>query len=186
MVNASQSPELGFENGSLRSAAPFPSEQQERVSYDRQMIAEQLRHNRFVASHLAQSRPASPLWQRSSHRSNLYTQSALHAHSEALEASYSPSSSHSPPPPVQPQHRVYVLRCAHCDTFISNRGMRAVLLLRPHVTLFSTDASPSNCGSLYSSNDEEPESETEQVERTCDCLTQSLACFCCGNVIGCK
>jgi hypothetical protein len=90
------------------------------------------------------------------------------------------------PPPQPAQHRVYILRCAHCDMFLSNRGMRAVLLLRPHITLFSTDAVPSNCGALYSSADEEPVEEEEQVERTCDCLTQSLGCFGCGNMIGCK
>ena len=93
-------------------------------------------------------------------------------------------------PPVQrrsePHHRVYTLRCAHCDSFLSDRGMRAVLLLKPHITLFSTDANPVNCGPLYGSNDIEPVNEDEKVERTCECLTQSLGCHCCGNTIGCE
>lgn len=29
-----------------------------------------------------------------------------------------------PPPPPPPVHRVYILRCATCDTFLSDRGMR--------------------------------------------------------------
>lgn len=85
-----------------------------------------------------------------------------------------------------PHHRVYVLRCAHCNTFLSDRGMRAVLLLKPHITLFSTDASPVNSGALYSPNDLEPDAVGEKVERTCDCLTQSIGCYTCGNTIGCK
>lgn len=86
----------------------------------------------------------------------------------------------------EPHHRVYTLRCSHCDSFLSDRGMRAVLLLKPHITLFSTDANPVNCGPLYSSNDAEPVSEGEKVERTCECLTQSMGCHCCGNTIGCE
>ena len=102
-----------------------------------------------------------------------------------------PSSSTTPvhavrQPRQEPHHRVYVLRCAHCNTFFSDRGMRAVLLLKPHVTLFSTDTSPSNAGPLYSSQDQEPEPPADKLERTCECLTQSLGCHCCGNVVGCE
>ena len=86
----------------------------------------------------------------------------------------------------EPHHRVYVLRCSHCDSFLSDRGMRAVLLLKPHITLFSTDVAPVNCGPLYGSLDEEPECAEEKVERTCECLTQSLGCFSCGNTVGCE
>lgn len=84
------------------------------------------------------------------------------------------------------QHRVYVIRCMHCQSFVSDRGMRAVLLLRPHISLFSTDAPPVRCGPLYSGMDEPTITDEEFVERTCDCLTQSLGCYTCGNVIGCK
>ena len=86
----------------------------------------------------------------------------------------------------EPHHRVYSLRCSHCDSFLSDRGMRAVLLLKPHITLFSTDVAPVNCGPLYGSHDEEPECAEEKVERTCECLTQSLGCYSCGNTVGCK
>lgn len=142
------------------------------------------RYNQLVATYLAQTRPFDLSRQRSSHQgSNSFTGPLRPTEqSETHDVAY--MSARPSPPPVQPQHRVYVLRCAHCDTFISDRGMRAVLLLRPDITLFSTDASPSSCGALYSGHDWEPESDTEQVERTCDCLTQSLGCFCCGNIIG--
>ncbi|GAA6012297.1 hypothetical protein JCM10207_002793 [Rhodosporidiobolus poonsookiae] len=83
----------------------------------------------------------------------------------------------TPPPPV---HRVYVLRCASCDTFLSDRGMRAVLLLKPHIVLFSTDALPQNVQTYFA-----PESEEEEhVERTCECLTSSLNCHGCGRTVG--
>ncbi|KAH9808238.1 FAM72 protein-domain-containing protein [Melampsora americana] len=86
-------------------------------------------------------------------------------------------------PPVESLHRVYVLSCAHCDAFVSDRGMRAVLLLRPSITLFSTDGMPYNCGPLYPDSNEDV-NNSEQVERTCNCLTQSLGCYGCGNTIG--
>ncbi|EGG04947.1 uncharacterized protein MELLADRAFT_78213 [Melampsora larici-populina 98AG31] len=85
--------------------------------------------------------------------------------------------------PTDPLHRVYVLSCAHCDAFVSDRGMRAVLLLRPSITLFSTDGMPYNCGPLYPDSNEDI-NNSEQVERTCNCLTQSLGCYGCGNTIG--
>ncbi|KAG9098749.1 hypothetical protein FS749_003042 [Ceratobasidium sp. UAMH 11750] len=49
-----------------------------------------------------------------------------------------------PPAPVT-GHKVYVLNCKNCGMFLSNRGMKAVLLLRPNIALFSTDAMPVNC-----------------------------------------
>lgn len=142
---------------------------------------EQLRRRHFLASYAAHAPGYNAHWYSGS-------QWQLRHHPPTIT---DPLESRDPPPytrplPVQPQHRVYILRCAHCDTFLSDRGMRAVLLLRPHITLFSTDTSPSSCGALYSSVDEQPIPEQEQVERTCDCLTQSLGCFCCGNVVGCE
>ncbi|MBW0571810.1 hypothetical protein O181_111525 [Austropuccinia psidii MF-1] len=84
---------------------------------------------------------------------------------------------------IESYHRVYLLSCAHCACFVSDRGMKAVLLLRPSITLFSTDGMPFNCGPLYpDAND--TTGDGEQVERTCDCLTQSIGCFGCGNTIG--
>ncbi|BGP42110.1 hypothetical protein JCM10450v2_006196 [Rhodotorula kratochvilovae] len=81
------------------------------------------------------------------------------------------------PPPV---HRVYNVRCAMCDTFLSDRGMRAVLLLKPHIVLFSTDAAPSNAETFYPGE----AGEEEQVERTCECLTSSINCHGCGKTVG--
>ncbi|GAA6043316.1 hypothetical protein JCM8097_001181 [Rhodosporidiobolus ruineniae] len=93
---------------------------------------------------------------------------------------------HAPqlPPPVQapapqPVHRVYTLRCASCDTFLSDRGMRAVLLLKPHIVLFSTDARPANTDTFFPDVEEE-----EHVERTCECLTSSINCLGCGKTVG--
>ncbi|GAA5856904.1 hypothetical protein JCM8547_008455 [Rhodosporidiobolus lusitaniae] len=85
-----------------------------------------------------------------------------------------------PPPPPMPVHRVYTLRCSTCDTFLSDRGMRAVLLLKPHIVLFSTDARPCNTDTFW------PDSfdEEEHVERTCQCLTSSVNCNGCGRTVG--
>lgn len=85
------------------------------------------------------------------------------------------------------QHRVYLINCKHCDHFITDRGMKAVLLLRPHITLYSTDAIP-NCGPLYpesSMGGTDPSScQDPTVERTCNCLTQTLGCYGCGAAVG--
>ncbi|ORY88956.1 FAM72 protein-domain-containing protein [Leucosporidium creatinivorum] len=91
----------------------------------------------------------------------------------------STSSLQEPPAPPPPVHRVYVLRCASCDTFLSDRGMRAVLLLKPNIVLFSTDAHPCNASTLA------PEKQQElAAERTCNCLTSSIACHGCGCTVG--
>lgn len=165
-----------------RPNTPFQSHEHDMQTYEVGSTREELRHNRLVASYLAQTRPYNASWQNRIQQSSIRAQAGRGGHSEQ-----SPSPHTRPPTStVQPQHRVYILRCAHCDNFVSDRGMRAVLLLRPHITLFSTDACPSSCGALYSSCDEQPEPEFEQIERTCDCLTQSLGCYCCGNVIGCR
>ncbi|BGP26535.1 hypothetical protein JCM10295v2_005488 [Rhodotorula toruloides] len=66
-------------------------------------------------------------------------------------------------PATIPVHRVYVLRCATCDIFLSDRGMRAVLLLKPHIVLFSTDAAPANSETFWP----DELGEEEHVERTC-------------------
>ncbi|KAF8200921.1 hypothetical protein BJ912DRAFT_921493 [Pholiota molesta] len=56
-----------------------------------------------------------------------------------------------PPPPPALAHRVWILDCRSCGRFLTNRGMKhqAVLLLRPNVSLYSSDALPVNC-SAYS------------------------------------
>lgn len=54
---------------------------------------------------------------------------------------------------------------------------KCVLLLRHDVHLFSTDALPVGC-SVYESSP-----EVSKI-RTCDCLTQNLACHGCGSSVG--
>jgi len=113
-------------------------------------------------------------------------------------------SPHNPFPPVA--HKVWILNCTACDMFLTNRGMKvslypphffslsfnffflqAVLLLRPNVSLFSSDVLPANC-SAYSANPEvvcpPTTHKPNPSSRTCECLTQSLCCHGCGNTIG--
>ncbi|KAF8265804.1 FAM72 protein-domain-containing protein [Lactarius quietus] len=82
-------------------------------------------------------------------------------------------------------HKVWLLECKHCRTFLTNRGMKAVLLLRPHVPLYSTDALPVNC-SAYST--QPPFLNSSRLRgnerRTCECLTQTLCCHGCGSNVG--
>jgi len=95
---------------------------------------------------------------------------------------YWPSAYRSQPEPMPPPlHHVFFLRCKQCDTFFSNRGMRAVLLLRPGLSLYSTDALPSNCSPIaYRPVDDPP----DLLLRTCECLTQTLHCHGCGSNVG--
>ncbi|GAA5991004.1 hypothetical protein JCM5350_002007 [Sporobolomyces pararoseus] len=125
-------------------------------------------HQRYTHHHQQQQQrgPSPPQY---------YSQSLPPSSSEYVAAP--PPLRSTPPPPV---HRVYVLNCATCDTFLTNRGMRAVLLLKPHIVLFSTDAAPCNAETSWP----DETSEEEHVERTCDCLTSSIACHGCGRVVG--
>ncbi|KAG2150455.1 hypothetical protein DEU56DRAFT_729077 [Suillus clintonianus] len=99
--------------------------------------------------------------------------------------------SYPPPslPPAQLAHKVWILDCKSCGTFLTNRGMKAVLLLRPNVSLFSTDALPINC-SAYTSNPDALRpppcrpSTNASPPRTCECLTQTLCCHTCGTAVG--
>lgn len=86
------------------------------------------------------------------------------------------------PQPAPVQHKVWILDCRSCDLFLTNRAMKAVLLLRPNVSLYSSDASPVNC-SAYSAEDTAEQSRPAP-SRTCDCLTQTLCCHGCGNPVG--
>ncbi|PWN28612.1 hypothetical protein BDZ90DRAFT_153092 [Jaminaea rosea] len=83
-------------------------------------------------------------------------------------------------------HPVYLINCKGCGAFLTDRGMKAVLLLRPHVTLFSTDVMPQNCGPLYATQNPSilAKSKGATAERTCECLTQTLGCYGCGSQIG--
>ncbi|KAL0956486.1 hypothetical protein HGRIS_002632 [Hohenbuehelia grisea] len=89
-----------------------------------------------------------------------------------------------PPPPIA--HKVWILDCASCGLFLTNRGMKAVLLLRPNVSLYSSDALPVNC-SAYSPNADAlrpPPVPSGHPPRTCECLTQTLCCHGCGTTVG--
>lgn len=89
--------------------------------------------------------------------------------------------------PPRDVHQVYLLNCKSCGNFLTDRGMRAVLLLKPHVTLFSTDVMPTTCGPLYPPSQTFPStasSSEAHVERTCECLTQTLGCYGCGAQVG--
>ncbi|GAA5840549.1 hypothetical protein JCM9279_007362 [Rhodotorula babjevae] len=134
-----------------------------------------------------QQQPSSLQWAQRQHE---------YFHRRQVQQSYlapPPASSFAPPqrraqPPPQHQapppsiHRVYNVRCATCDTFLSDRGMRAVLLLKPHIVLFSTDAAPSNSETFYPRD--EGCTEEEHIERTCECLTSSINCHGCGRTVG--
>ncbi|KAI0768736.1 hypothetical protein BD413DRAFT_605207 [Trametes elegans] len=92
----------------------------------------------------------------------------------------------SPPPPIP--HKVWILDCKSCGMFLTNRGMKAVLLLRPNVPLYSTDALPINCSAFSppGSGSSEPglPAPERPPSRTCECLTQTLCCHGCGNAVG--
>lgn len=94
--------------------------------------------------------------------------------------------SNSQSSPKEAQHKVYLLNCKHCGNFLSDRGMKAVLLLKPNITLYSTDIVPSTCGPFFggSSFHGGIDSNEAPVERTCQCLTQSLGCYGCGAQVG--
>ncbi|RDB25052.1 Protein FAM72A [Hypsizygus marmoreus] len=97
----------------------------------------------------------------------------------------------TPPPPPPIPHKVWILDCKSCGTFLTNRGMKAVLLLRPNVSLYSSDALPVNC-SAYTSNPDalrprtscRPNTSSHIPPRTCECLTQTLCCHGCGATVG--
>ncbi|KAJ7251540.1 FAM72 protein-domain-containing protein [Mycena haematopus] len=86
-----------------------------------------------------------------------------------------------PPPPVS--HKVWILDCKSCGTFLTNRGMKAVLLLRPNVALYSSDALPVNSSASNRIISPAACPSTRSL-RTCECLTQTLCCHGCGNAIG--
>ncbi|KAJ1032619.1 hypothetical protein NDA16_000642 [Ustilago loliicola] len=105
--------------------------------------------------------------------------SSSHTHSASTSSNSQSSSKES-------QHKVYLLNCKHCGNFLSDRGMKAVLLLKPNITLYSTDIVPSTCGPFFagSSFHGGVDSNEPPVERTCECLTQSLGCYGCGAQVG--
>ncbi|GAK63019.1 protein FAM72A [Moesziomyces antarcticus] len=101
-------------------------------------------------------------------------------------AQTSSTSSNSPSSNKEAQHKVYLLNCKHCGNFLSDRGMKAVLLLKPNITLYSTDIVPSTCGPFTAASAFHGGADPNEppVERTCECLTQSLGCYGCGAQVG--
>ncbi|PPQ63490.1 hypothetical protein CVT24_005147 [Panaeolus cyanescens] len=88
-------------------------------------------------------------------------------------------------------HKVWIVDCRACHTFLTNRAMKAVLLLRPSISLFSSDTLPVNCSVYYSQPDTRQHSSSNKAStheqsppRTCECLTQTLCCHGCGNTVG--
>jgi len=110
-----------------------------------------------------------------------------HPRDSSLDAQVAAASTASSSIALSMAHKVWLLECKHCRNFLTNRGMKAVLLLRPHVPLYSTDALPVNC-SAYSAQPHSLNSSrlgaNERQSRTCECLTQTLCCHGCGSNVG--
>ncbi|KIY53971.1 hypothetical protein FISHEDRAFT_32253 [Fistulina hepatica ATCC 64428] len=87
--------------------------------------------------------------------------------------------------PIPVAHKVWILDCRTCGMFLTNRGMKAVLLLRPNVALYSSDALPVNCsGSVSAPAVKSCMGVPLNPQRTCECLTQTLCCHGCGSPVG--
>ncbi|KAK9761026.1 hypothetical protein K7432_014397 [Basidiobolus ranarum] len=80
------------------------------------------------------------------------------------------------PQSLSADKKVLLLNCTHCQTLITDRAMKAMLVARPNVHLYSTDWEPINCIT--------EEDEQERLRISCSCEVQRTACSCCGNIIG--
>ncbi|SPC60949.1 uncharacterized protein UHOD_01691 [Ustilago sp. UG-2017b] len=137
------------------------------------------RTRQALQSHLAlRQQPAWPSRHAESQQPRT-SSSSSHAHSTSVSSNSQSSSKEA-------QHKVYLLNCKHCGNFLSDRGMKAVLLLKPNITLYSTDIVPSTCGPFFAGSSFHGglDSNEPPVERTCECLTQSLGCYGCGAQVG--
>ncbi|KAI8139813.1 FAM72 protein-domain-containing protein [Fennellomyces sp. T-0311] len=70
--------------------------------------------------------------------------------------------------------QVYQIRCGHCQSALTNRGMNAVLLSDRSVQLFSTDLVPNTLGFV----------QGDYSAASCTCRVRDTACLNCGNVVG--
>lgn len=59
-----------------------------------------------------------------------------------------------------------------------------MLLLRPNIALYSTDALPVNCSAHHTCSTSKSRSNERVNQRTCSCLTQTLLCHGCGSPVG--
>ncbi|KAI9296557.1 hypothetical protein K502DRAFT_323718 [Neoconidiobolus thromboides FSU 785] len=83
----------------------------------------------------------------------------------------------NPNPSVQQHYRsksVCILKCSSCQTYICNRGMKAMLLADTKKELYSTDAPPKSVQLI----------EEDYVTPNCRCRIRNVACLGCGNEIG--
>jgi len=182
-VAASSSTANGTSSGSSRRS---PYQQGSRRAHQQQQ--QQQQHHHSQQQHLAHQAAAEREYLAYQRTASLaaeqsyvlqqqyhYQQQQLQLQQQQQQQQQQATSSSSSSKSSEPRHRVYLLNCKYCGTFLSNRGQKAVLLLEPHITLYSTDAIPFNCGPLYI---------PPPVERTCDCITHSLGCYGCGAQVG--
>ncbi|PWZ03117.1 hypothetical protein BCV70DRAFT_229463 [Testicularia cyperi] len=143
-----------------------------------------LQHHHLQQQHVhnayAQPRTATPT------SNTTYTRPSTHQASQPHSQQSTSSSSSQTQSTREAQHKVYLLNCKHCGNFLSDRGMKAVLLLKPNITLYSTDIVPTTCGPYFGPSSFHGQMDTNEppVERTCECLTQSLGCYGCGAQVG--
>ncbi|KAJ9477598.1 hypothetical protein PHBOTO_001173 [Pseudozyma hubeiensis] len=175
-------------SSSYERAAPYPSARPPRVDMlqvQPPAVAsavhetELFRTRQALQSHLAQRQQPPTSSRPPTNQPSRSTTINLHSHSADMSSSTQSGAKES-------QHKVYLLNCKHCGNFLSDRGMKAVLLLKPNITLYSTDIVPSTCGPFFggSAFHGGVDSSEAPVERTCQCLTQSLGCYGCGAQVG--
>ncbi|KAI9068351.1 hypothetical protein FKP32DRAFT_1663791 [Trametes sanguinea] len=104
-----------------------------------------------------------------------------------------------PPPPIP--HKVWILDCKTCGTFLTNRGMKTPTHAPSSSISSNTSASSSGTRSTRSSISGPSGGDVAQhgrsqgqagsgtsperpPSRTCECLTQTLCCHGCGNAVG--
>ncbi|ORY01006.1 hypothetical protein K493DRAFT_210252 [Basidiobolus meristosporus CBS 931.73] len=80
------------------------------------------------------------------------------------------------PHPFSNGKKVLFLNCKHCQTLLTDRAMKAMLVARPSVHLYSTDWEPINCRTAFD--------EQDRLKISCTCELQHTACSCCGNIVG--
>ncbi|CAG8471563.1 128_t:CDS:2, partial [Ambispora leptoticha] len=66
------------------------------------------------------------------------------------------------------------LYCAHCNTRVCVRGMKAMLLADTRIELFSTDVPPISVQLVAE----------DYITQNCHCKIRDVACLICGNILG--
>ncbi|TKY85087.1 hypothetical protein EX895_006167 [Sporisorium graminicola] len=181
-------------NTSLRSpsyerSAPYPTSRPPRAEAFHQLSPSQSTSTMHEAELYRTREALQSHLERRQQPSSSSRQSAPQPHRSTSSSSQTGSSnaaSNAQPCSKEAQHKVYLLNCKHCGNFLSDRGMKAVLLLKPNITLYSTDIVPSTCGPFFAGSTFHGGMDPNEppVERTCQCLTQSLGCYGCGAQVG--